>query len=122
MSRRSRKQPKPLSPRNGGKFYGSALIFAALGDETRLRLVSRLCARGPMSISALTAGTRVTRQAITKHLRLMQGAGVVHSHRRGRERLWEINERRLGEARQYLELISQHWDAALIRLRDFVER
>ena len=99
----------------------SAPIFAALGDETRLRLVSRLCNGGPMSITRLTAGTTVTRQAITKHLRVMEQAGLVRSRRRGRERLWQLEQRRLADARHYLELISRQWDDALDRLREFVE-
>jgi DNA-binding transcriptional ArsR family regulator len=99
----------------------SASIFAALGDETRLRLVSRLCAGGPMSISRLTTGTRVTRQAISKHLRVMESAGLVRSTRRGRERWWQLEQRRLADARHYLDLISKQWDDALGRLRKFVE-
>jgi DNA-binding transcriptional ArsR family regulator len=100
----------------------SASIFAALGDETRLRLVLRLCDGGPMSISRLTAGTRVTRQAISKHLRVMEGAGLVRSSRRGREKLWQLERRRLVDARHYLEIISKEWDEALGRLKKFVEQ
>jgi DNA-binding transcriptional ArsR family regulator len=100
---------------------GSAVLFAALGDQTRLRLVARLCQAGPMSITRLTAGSRVTRQAITKHLRVMEQAGLVRSTRRGRESVWQLEQRRLREARRYLAVISRHWDAALGRLRKFVE-
>lgn len=100
---------------------GSAHLFAALGDETRLRLVSRLCDGGPMSITRLTEGSRVTRQAITKHLMVMKGSGLVRCRRRGRESVWQLNERRLADARRYLDMISQQWDAALGRLREFVE-
>ena len=99
----------------------SAPIFAALGDETRLRLVSRLCDDGPMSITRLTAGTDVTRQAITKHLRVMEEAGLVRSTRHGRESVWRLHQRRIEEARHYLELISKQWNDALGRLRKFVE-
>jgi DNA-binding transcriptional ArsR family regulator len=99
----------------------SAPIFAALGDETRLRLVSRLCHDGPMSIAGLTAGTHVTRQAITKHLRVMQEAGLVHSTRHGRESVWQLQARRLEEALRYVEQISKQWDAALARLRKLVQ-
>jgi len=99
----------------------NARIFAALGDETRLRLVARLCDRGPTSITRLTAGTRITRQAITKHLRVMQTAGLVRSHRRGRESVWQLDQRRLEHARHYLELISRQWDDALARLKAFAE-
>src|SRR5579862_436067 len=86
----------------------SSRLFAALGDETRLRLVVRLSDAGPMSITRLTAGSRVTRQAITKHLRMMEQAGLVRSARRGRERVWQLERRRLEQARRYLDQISQH--------------
>jgi len=99
----------------------SAHIFAALGDETRLRLVSRLCDDGPMSITRLTAGSNVTRQAITKHLRVMKEAGLVRNARHGRESVWQLDQRRLEDARRYLDLISKQWDDALGRLRKFVE-
>jgi DNA-binding transcriptional ArsR family regulator len=99
----------------------SASIFAALGDEARLRIVFRLCDDGPMSIARLTAGSNVTRQAITKHLRVMEDAGLVHSKRRGRESVWQLEQRRLRDARHYLDLISKQWDQALDRLRSFVE-
>jgi len=100
---------------------GSARLFAALGDEVRLRLISRLCDGGPMSIVRLTEGSRVSRQAITKHLRVMEASGLVRSTRRGRESVWQLNQRRLEEARRYLDLISKQWDDALLRLREFVE-
>jgi len=100
---------------------GSAHLFAALGDETRLRLVSRLCDGGPMSITRLTEGSRVTRQAISKHLRVMEGSGLVRCARRGRESVWQLDPRRLDDARRYLDMISGQWDRALLRLRAFVE-
>ena len=99
----------------------SAPLFAALGDEVRLRLVSRLCDEGPLSITRLTAGSRVTRQAITKHLRVMEAAGLVRSTRHGRESVWRLERRRLRAARRYLDIISKQWDDALGRLREFVE-
>lgn len=99
----------------------SAAVFAALGDETRLLLISRLCNDGPLSITQLTHGTDVTRQAITKHLRVMLEAGVVRNARRGRERIWQLEQRRLRQARYYLDLISKQWDDALERLQKFVE-
>ena len=100
---------------------GSAPLFAALGNETRLRLVSRLCGGGPMSITRLTAGSKVTRQAITKHLRVMEKAGLVRSTRRGRECVWQLDQRHLAEARRHLERISEQWDEALGRLRALLE-
>ena len=111
--------PRHLNP--SLELKDSALVFAALGDKTRLRLVSRLCDGGPMSITSLTAGSKVTRQAITKHLRVMEGAGVVRSRRHGRESIWQLNQRRLEDARRYLDLIAKQWDAALGRLRELVE-
>src|SRR5512140_3510465 len=92
---------------------GAAPVFAALGDRTRLALVSRLCARGPSSIAGLSAGASVTRQAITKHLRVLQGAGLVRDVRRGRERIWELEAAKLGEARGWLDAISARWDERL---------
>jgi DNA-binding transcriptional ArsR family regulator len=100
----------------------SAPIFAALGDQTRLEIVSRLCISGPMSIARLTAGTSVTRQAVTKHLRVLAKAGLACSSRAGRESVWELERRPLDDARKCLEEISSQWDAALNRLKAFVER
>jgi DNA-binding transcriptional ArsR family regulator len=103
------------------KLAGAAPVFAALGDETRLHLVARLCTSGPQSIVRLTDGARVSRQAITKHLRALADAGLVRSAREGRERIWEIRPKRLGEARRYLDQISDQWDQAIARLRALVE-
>jgi DNA-binding transcriptional ArsR family regulator len=97
-------------------------VFAALGDETRLRLVSRLCDEGAMSISRLAEGSDVTRQAITKHLRVMEAAGLLRETRRGRESLWQLEPGRLEEARRCLDLISKQWDDTLDRLKKLVER
>jgi DNA-binding transcriptional ArsR family regulator len=99
----------------------SAALFAALGDETRLRLITRLCDEGPMSITSLTAKTDVTRQAITKHLRLMHDAGILRETRQGRESIWHLEQGRLDDARKYLDEISNQWDGALDRLKAFVE-
>ena len=100
---------------------GSASLFAALGDETRLRLVSRLCDGGPSSIAKLSGDFDVSRQAITKHLRVMEGAGLLRHARRGRETVWRLSENRLEDARRYLDLMSKQWDDSLSRLRDYVE-
>lgn len=99
----------------------AAPLFAALGDETRLQLLSRLCSGGPRSITELSRSSAVSRQAITKHLDVLSGAGLVRSRRHGRERIWELEPQRLQDARQYLEGISRQWDAALGRLKAFVE-
>jgi DNA-binding transcriptional ArsR family regulator len=99
----------------------SAPVFAALGDETRLAIVARLSSGGPRSITALTEGSDVTRQAITKHLHILASAGLVRYSPRGRERIWELEPRRLSDAQRFLAEISKHWDDALDRLRTFVE-
>jgi DNA-binding transcriptional ArsR family regulator len=104
------------------KLTGAAPLFAALGDETRLNIVARLCANGPQSIVRLTAGAKVSRQAITKHLHALAQAGLVHGTREGRERIWEIRTKRLAEVRRYLDLISDQWDEAIDRLRELVEK
>src|ERR1700759_5577329 len=106
MSRATRKK-------SSRQIQSKAAIFAALGDETRLTLLSRL-SRGPrFSISHLTAGSTLTRQAITKHLRILEDAGLVRGIRKGRESLFAIEPKSLEEARRALDRISQQWDDAL---------
>jgi DNA-binding transcriptional ArsR family regulator len=100
----------------------AAPVFAALGDETRLRIVTRLCSDGPLSIARLADGARVSRQAVTKHLRALEEAGLARSSRAGRERIWELRTYRLADVRRYLEQISRDWDAALERLVVWVEK
>ena len=99
----------------------AAPLFAALGDETRLRLLIRLSSGGPGSITQLSAKSDVSRQAITKHLQVLSNAGLVRSSRRGRERVWDLDPKRLDDAHAYLERISRQWDEALDRLKAFVE-
>lgn len=98
-----------------------ALVCAALGDRTRLLLVAQLCSGQPRSISQLTVGSRLTRQAITKHLRVLENAGVVHSVRAGRQNLFEFDPKPIEDLREYLDLVSEQWDEALSRLKSFVE-
>src|SRR5882724_2025579 len=98
-----------------------APIFAALGDETRLRIVAKLSATGPLSITRLTEGEAMTRQAITKHLSVLAEAGLVHDVRHGRERRWALELSPLDAARRYLDVMSQRWDSALARLAAMVE-
>jgi DNA-binding transcriptional ArsR family regulator len=100
----------------------AAPLFAALGDETRLRLLVRLCSGEPLSITRLSSKFAVSRQAITKHLDVLSEAGLVRSSRRGRERIWALEPKRIDDAHQYLERMSRQWDDALGRLRTFVER
>lgn len=99
----------------------TAPVFAALGDPTRLVLVDRLSTEGPLSITRLTAGSSMSRQAITKHLHVLASAQLVRDRRRGREHLWELDPDRLIEARRSLDQISKQWDRALARLQKFVE-
>lgn len=99
----------------------AAPLFAALGDPTRLRLVARLSKEGPLSISRLAEGESMSRQAIAKHLRLLEAAGLVEGARAGRSHVFELRTRRLAEIHRHLDRISTQWDRALGRLRDLVE-
>ena len=103
------------------KRLARAPVFAALGDETRLSLVAKLSGGQPHSISQLTRGTKLTRQAITKHLRVLESAGIVRYVRTGRESRFEFNPEPIGKMKEYLDFVSQQWDQALSRLKSFVE-
>jgi DNA-binding transcriptional ArsR family regulator len=116
MSPRRRKLPSAVA-----RLARSAPLFAALGDETRLVIVSRLSSGEPLSIVRLSHGTGVTRQAVTKHLLVLAHAGVVRSARAGRERVWALDPSALREAQRNLEHVSAQWEAALGRLKAFVE-
>jgi DNA-binding transcriptional ArsR family regulator len=107
--------------RAGSRHPAQAAQFAALGDKTRLALVARLCSGEPASIAQLTAGSRVTRQAITKHLRVLERAGIVRGARAGRENRFALNPRPLHAMQQYLDVVSRQWDNSLARLKTFVE-
>lgn len=98
-----------------------AAVFAALGAETRLSLVSALSAGERRSISQLTSASRLTRQAITKHLRALEHAGIVRSSHKGREHLFALDPEPMRELREYLARVSEHWDQALVRLKALVE-
>ena len=98
-----------------------AAVFAALGDETRLALVSTLSGGEPRSITQLTGGARITRQAITKHLRVLESAGIVHGVRAGRESRFQLDPGPLNELREYLERVSAQWDQVLARFKTYVE-
>jgi DNA-binding transcriptional ArsR family regulator len=105
----------------GARRRQHAALFAALGDETRLSLVATLSAGEPRSIAQLTGGSRMTRQAITKHLRVLQSAGIVHSVRSGRESRFAFDPAPMNELRDYLARLSEQWDQALTRLKSLVE-
>ncbi|MBB5055638.1 DNA-binding transcriptional ArsR family regulator [Granulicella aggregans] len=98
-----------------------AAVFAALGDETRLALLTKLASGRRYSIAELTEGTKLTRQAVTKHLRVLENVRVVHGRKEGRESLFEFDSRPVMEMREYLDKVSQQWDGALVRLKAFVE-
>lgn len=118
--RYSTSKPMSRGP-SAASLVDAAPVFSALGDATRLRIVSRLCNQGPLSISRLSEGTGVTRQAITKHLHALADAGLVRDTRSGRECIWELKPRRLAAARRYLDGISAQWDDAINRLQAMVE-
>ena len=111
-----------IRPKRRTELQDRASVFAALGDETRLSLIGKLCHGRPQSISRLAEGSTLTRQAVTKHLRVLEGAGVVHSIRIGRESLFEFRPEPLKELQTYLERVSGQWDDALARLKSFVEK
>jgi DNA-binding transcriptional ArsR family regulator len=96
---------KRLNP----ELSASAPVFAALGDATRLRLVARLSGGRPQSIAQRLAGAAVTRQTITKHLHVLEEAGLVRGRKQGREQMWELNLRQVQEARRRLDPIAQQW-------------
>src|SRR5262245_60910356 len=96
-------------------------VFVAWGDETRLALVAKLSGGQPCSISQLTKGSKLTRQAITKHLRVLENVGIVHCVHVGRESLFEFDPTPIAEMREYLDFVSEQWDHALGRLKSFLE-
>jgi DNA-binding transcriptional ArsR family regulator len=114
MSPRSRSRKRAHRPQ-------PAILFAALGDATRLALVGKLSFGQPASIAQLTAGSRLTRQAISKHLRVLERAGLVRSVRAGRENRIALDPQPLQEIQEYLHRVSRQWDQALARLKSFVE-
>ena len=103
------------------KAHAPVFAFAALGDETRLALVAKLCSGEPRSISQLTQGSKLTRQAVTKHLRVLERAGIVRCVRAGRESRFEFEQKSIEEMKEYLDFVSRQWDQALSRLKAFVE-
>jgi len=105
----------------GARWIEAVPVFAALGDPVRLAIVARLCDDGPLPTIALKHGTRLTRQAVTKHLRILEAVGVVRSDRVGRDRAWRIETKALARTRDTLDRISAQWDARLERLRAMVE-
>lgn len=104
-----------------GRVAVDAPLFDALGDPNRLRIIVRLCDRGPSSTSQVSSVIPVTRQAASKHLQLLESVGLVTSTRRGRERVWTVQTQPLAAASDYLSKLSRRWDAAVDRLRSYVE-
>ena len=97
-------------------------LFGALGDPVRMQIVARLCGRGPLSIARIAKGARISRQGMTKHLHVLESAGLLAASKRGREQIWQIKPEALAEAQHSLGLIASQWEGALNRLKAFVER
>ena len=97
-----------------------ARVFAALGDKTRLALVAKLCSGEPCSITQLSTESKLTRQAITKHLGVLERAGIVRSSQSGRERLFEFDPEPLEGLKVYLDSVSRQWDQTRSRLKSNV--
>jgi DNA-binding transcriptional ArsR family regulator len=112
MSRRANAAARKVPP---------APIFAALGDATRLALIEKLSDGAPCSIAQLTEGTDLTRQAVTKHLRVLEGVSIVRGVRSGRETLFQLDPAPIRAVRDYADVVSAQWDQALARLKAFVE-
>jgi DNA-binding transcriptional ArsR family regulator len=110
-----------MSARHRSGLAAKATVFAALGDETRLSLLAKLGKGKSYSISELTEGTKLTRQAVTKHLHVLERVRIVHAKRAGRESLFELDPQPIHELQTYLDTVSKQWDAALARLKEFVE-
>jgi DNA-binding transcriptional ArsR family regulator len=110
-----------MSAKRPSSAQAKAAVFAALGDETRLSLLARLCDGKRYSIAELTQGTKLTRQAVTKHLRVLERVRIVHGTKAGRESLFIFDPQPVIEMKEYLELVSKQWDSALARLKTFVE-
>ncbi len=117
---RSRTLPRS-SNEPGSASTAPAPVFAALGDATRLELVARLIDGRPRSIAELTDGSSLTRQGITKHLRVLEQVGIVTASRVGRESRFAFVPEPIDDARSYLDTVSRQWDEALSRLKSFVE-
>lgn len=98
-----------------------AIVFAALGDPTRLSLLGTLSDGRSHSIVALSADAKMTRQAVTKHLRVLEKAGLVRSVREGRESRFATRPETVTLARDYLDQVSAGWDEAFARLKAHVE-
>lgn len=102
-------------------FLLQAPIFAALGDETRLSLIAKLCRVSQQSITQLAEGTKLTRQAITKHLQVLERVGLVHKVHKGRETLFEFDAMPIETMSQYLGLVSNQWEKKLTDLQTFLD-
>jgi DNA-binding transcriptional ArsR family regulator len=111
-----------MSRKRPSSARAKAAVFAALGDETRLLLLARLWSGQRHSIAELTEGTRLTRQAVTKHLRVLERVRMVHGTRVGRESVFQFDPQPVLEMKEYLEMVSRQWDVALARLKSLVEK
>jgi DNA-binding transcriptional ArsR family regulator len=111
----------PMQQTQGSRLPDAASVFAALGDPVRFAIVARLCDDGPLPTIALKQSAKLSRQAVTKHLRVLEEVGLVRSDRAGRDRAWRIESKALAKTRDTLDRISAQWDARLERLRVLVE-
>ena len=107
--------------RAGTAVRARASVFAALGDETRLAMVGTLADGQSQSIARLTTGTNLSRQAVSKHLRVLESAGIVRLVRVGRESRFELEPHAIDDVRTYLDQVSKQWEDALARLKLLVE-
>src|SRR5437763_11336944 len=113
--------PVRIMERRAAQLAKAVPIFAALGEAIRLSMIAQLSSEGPLPTIQLKQRTDISRQAVTKHLRILEDAGLVRSDRVGRDRLWRVDTRHLVEVRKYLDQISAQWDQRLERLRTLVE-
>jgi DNA-binding transcriptional ArsR family regulator len=109
------------TPSGQGAATNPVPVFAALGDPTRLALLMKLSDGEARSIARLSSDTKLTRQAVTKHLHVLEHAGLVSSIRVGRESRFAYRPDPVAEVRSFLDAVSAQWDDALARLRALVE-
>jgi DNA-binding transcriptional ArsR family regulator len=121
MSAHDVKAAGAAGPQAVQSYEATAITFHALGDPTRLKLVTALCAGGAFSIAQLTVATEMSRQGVTKHLKVLAEAGVVRDAKMGRERRWQLDPAQIVEAKRTLDIIGGQWEAALGKLKSFVE-
>jgi DNA-binding transcriptional ArsR family regulator len=98
-----------------------AVRFAALGDPRRLALLEDIAGGGAVSITALASGSDITRQAITRHLCVLEDAGLVRGSVKGREHLWSLDDAEVAAVQAELARLAGRWRQRLARLKRLVE-